>query len=347
MENCTIFFEWPRLSKYGPSKICKVPSLYTLVAIAFATMFARNSCEAETIYGMTTVDSTSTSAGLALVSFSSSAPGTIITENSFSGIVAGQSLRSIDFRPSNGLLYALSSSGSAAQLYTVNLSNATLTAVGSGFTLPSTNARVEIEFDPVADNIRVIRGTATNNNLTVNPNTGALIATQTTLNVPTGDPLNPDGLSGSISGIVGTAYSNNTAGASSTTLYGFDFLTSALVRIGGLNGSPSADGGLVTTINKPASLSNSNAGLGMDISGATGTLFETHDDPTGTFMSFFSRNLTTGAKTLIGNYPAGVFIQDIAVAPVPEPSTIVLGSSAALLFASRSRFRRSTASKIK
>ncbi len=292
----------------------------------------------EKIFGMTAASSASTAAGISLVSFDSTTPGTITTIGNFSGVTAGQSLRSIDFRPSTGQLYALSSSAATAQLYTVNLSTAALTPVGTGFTLPSTNARVEIEFNPVADNIRVVGGAPTNNNSTLNPVTGSLIAQQTNLAWAAGDVL-----FGSIPSICGIAYSNNTSGASSTTLYGFDFITGALVRIGGVGGSPSPDLGQMTTINNPPAALSFNAGLGIDISGASGTLYETHDDPTGAAMNFYRRDLTTGAETLVGAYGSGLFIVDISVQPlaVPEPSTLLLGASAFFLIAGRKRFRRS------
>jgi hypothetical protein len=81
----------------------------------------------------------------------------------------------------------------------------------------------------------------------------------------------------------------------------------------------------VTTINTPSGFLTTNAGMGMAISGATGTLYVSHDDPaTGTMMSLYTRDLTTGAETLIGAYPSGTFIHEIAVfVPVPEPTLVL------------------------
>jgi hypothetical protein len=106
---------------------------------------------------------------------------------------------------------------------------------------------------------------------------------------------------------------------------GWEFNTDALVRIGGPGGTPSPNGGLLTTINTPGGFLTTNAGMGMCISGATGTLYVSHDDPaTGTMMSLYTRDLTTGAETLIGAYPAGMFIHEIAVfVPVPEPTLVL------------------------
>lgn len=44
------------------------------------------------------------------------------------------------------------------------------------------------------------------------------------------------------------AYSNNLPGGTPTTLYGYDVGTDALVTIGGLNGTPSPNGGQVFTV---------------------------------------------------------------------------------------------------
>jgi hypothetical protein len=67
--------------------------------------------------------------------------------------------------------------------------------------------------------------------------------------------------------------------------------------------------------------------MGMCISGATGTLYVSHDDPaTGTMMSLYTRDLTTRAETLIGAYPANTFIHEIVLFRlVPEP-TLAIGA---------------------
>ena len=130
--------------------------------------------------------------------------------------------------------------------------------------------------------------------------------------------------------MIAGAHTNKVAGATSTTLYSWDYLSDSLVAIGSPGGSPSANGGVMTTIGLPPGILTFNAGLGMDISGSTGTLYVTHDDPgSGEFMSLYTRNLLTGAETLIGAYPAGnLFIADIAVAiaVVPEPAPALLGA---------------------
>ena len=297
-----------------------------LAAAAVVGLGAFAPLHAETIYGMTTASSVSTAPGVALVRFDSATPGAVTTVGAFTGVVAGHALRSIDFRPATGQLYAISTSTTnlaAAQLYTVNINTGALTAVGSGLTLTgNTNPRVEMDFNPVVDRIRIVTGGTTANNFRADPNTGALAAVDTTLSYTPGD-LN----TGAPFGIIGAAYSNNVAGATSTTLYAWDYNTDSLLTIGGPAGVPSPNGGVSFSIDQPTALLTGNAALGMDISGTTGILYVTHDDPaTAAFTSLYTRNLLTGAQTLIGNFAASnLFISDISVVvAVPEPGTMLL-----------------------
>jgi hypothetical protein len=294
---------------------------------------------AETIYGMKIASDSGLVPGVALVSFDSATPGSITNIGAFSGVVAGQAVRSIDFRPATGQLYAISNgttgaTAANAQLYTVNLATAALTPVGSGLVLTgNTASRIEIDFNPVADRMRIIVAGTTNLNYRADPNTGGLVAVDTPLDYVVDDPL-----AGTGPIVLGAAYSNNFAGATSTTLYGWDYNTDALVTIGGPGGTPSPNAGQMFTVATPAGggfLTNLSA-ISMDISGASGILYVTHDDAaTGTFMSLYTRNLVTGAETKLGDYGSGIYIGDIAVAPVPEPAAWMLGSAGLLALALR------------
>ncbi|MBC8063725.1 MAG: DUF4394 domain-containing protein, partial [Chlorobia bacterium] len=166
-----------------------------------------------------------------------------------------------------------------------------------------------LDFNPVVDLLRVVTGTG--QNARVNPNTGALVSLDTAL-------------SSSLL-ISGIAYSNNNVGASSTTLYGYDFLSDNVGTIGGLNGVPSPNGGTFNVVGN-SGIVTGDAGLGFDISGATGNAYVTVDDfngSPGVNAEFFSMNLGTGTITQIG--ADDIFpVLDISVAPqvVPEPATM-------------------------
>ncbi|MBK9657658.1 MAG: DUF4394 domain-containing protein [Rhodanobacteraceae bacterium] len=136
----------------------------------------------ETVYAIT-----GAVAGVGLISFPANAPGTVTNIGALTGIVAGHSVRAIDFRPANGQLYALSTNGTAYQLYTVNLTTAALTPVGAaGVVAPAFPARVSIDFNPVVDRIRVVTGGAAS--YRINPNDGTLSGTDTNLAYVAGDP---------------------------------------------------------------------------------------------------------------------------------------------------------------
>ena len=295
----------------------------------------------DVIYGMTASSSIGFDAGVGLVRFNASTPGAVTTIGNFTGVAAGQSLRTIDFSPANGQLYAVSSNITVAQLYTVNLSTAALTPVGPGFSLTgNTSNTVSMGFNPVTNEIRVI--TSGNQNYRVNPTTGTLVAQDTSLAYAATD-IN----AGKAPTMVAVTYTNHTAGASTTTAYGWDYFNDALVTIGGPNGTPSPNGGSMSTIGMPpppTSLTNQ-AAVGMSISPVTGILYVTHDDPaTGGFMSLYTRDLVTGAETLVGAYPAGppaTFVADISVAPVPEPVWTLAGAGLVSLVVSVRRRKES------
>jgi len=131
----------------------------------------------------------------------SPATGDLLVANStkiITGITAGQRVVGIDVRPNTGQLYALGYNSSLttanAQLYTLDYNSAVLTAVGPAVTLNladdnRANTRgylpnVGFDFNPRVDRIRVVAPNRTDYRL--NPNTGALAATDGTLTYAAG-----------------------------------------------------------------------------------------------------------------------------------------------------------------
>lgn len=291
-----------------------MPALRAVAASFLAlTALVATEASAEPVYGIArTFDFP------ALVSFDSATPGTMSNPIAVTGVVSGQTLQSIDFRPATGQLYALSSAGTSAQLYTVNLTTGALTAIGSGFTLTgNTNASVTIDFNPVADRLRVITGGG--QSYRVNPITGALVAQDTSLP----DPTTADGVQ-----ILAIAYSNNVAGATSTTLYGYDYVRDNLDTIGSIGGMPiSPNSGQVFVVGDTGLIANNP--IGLDISGVTGnaygSTFDFGNEGT-TTDGFYRVDLATGAFSLIGYEAFG--LRDFAVAPaaptaaIPEPDSL-------------------------
>ena len=112
-----------------------------------------------------------------LVRAAASAPNTLLSSVPVTGLPEGETLLGIDQRPADRQLYALSSAG---KLYTVDASTgvatakSTLAADASDTTEPFTalaGAHFVIDFNPVADRLRVVSDTG--QNLRINVDTGA------------------------------------------------------------------------------------------------------------------------------------------------------------------------------
>jgi hypothetical protein len=127
-----------------------------------------------------------------LLSFDSATPATITSSIAITGLVSGDQIRGIDFRPANGVLYALglntASSPDVGRIYTINVATGVATQIGTNFSTSLTETPnppgpfYGFDFSPTADRIRVVNNF--DQNLRVNPDTGALAATDTNLDVP-------------------------------------------------------------------------------------------------------------------------------------------------------------------
>lgn len=217
-----------------------------------------------------------------------------------SGLAVGETLREIAFRPLNSLLYAI---GSASNIYTVETSVATKISAAPLSTLP-TSFNMGFAFDPVADKIRIVNDM--NQNLVVDPTTGAIASVDTTLAYA---PADSNVLA--TPSVVALAYTNQTAGAATTTLYGIDQALDILVTI------PTPSSGLLTTVG--ALGVNASTITGFDIA-PSGIAFAAINN------ALYTIDLTTGAATavpaggagtLIGG--AGVYRSVAAVIPSTAP----------------------------
>ena len=239
------------------------------------------------------------------------------------GVAAAQSLVGMDFRPSNGLLYALGYDSVAvspapnAQLYTISTTGTTtgtVTAVGSAMRLElgRRTARIGFDFNPVADLIRI---TSTNRaNYRLNPATGAIAGTDTNLAYASGTPAVP--------GIGAVAYSNSFPGAATTTLYAFDELNNGLLSVV----NPPNAGTLTSPVTVMFQGPSGNFGVGspsaIDFDIYANTATNSNDGylvevTAGGSSNLYRLNLTTGQGVLVGNIVPSVVpfpIRDIAVA---------------------------------
>ena len=263
-------------------------SLASLLAFT-ALVLVPPAARAEPMTGVTTTNQ--------LVTFDSATPGTISTSVAITGLQGGETILGIDYRPANGQLYAL---GSTSRLYQINPLSGAATQVGASGAFTLSGTAFGVDFNPVVDRIRVT--SSSGQNLRLNPNDGALTGTDTALN-----PGSPS--------IVASAYTNNFAGAISTTLYDIDSVTDQLYTQ-----NPPNSG----LLNLVGSLGfNTSDLVGFDISGLSGTAFASLTAPGGNFSQLFTINLGTGAATLIGSIGGGVPLSSLSAQPgaVPEPAT--------------------------
>jgi len=201
--------------------------------------------------------------GPALRKFLLNAPATAVGGDIAVTGTAGN-IVGLDFRPLNGLLYALSSNGNAMKLYSIDLTGATTTVaatqVGNDFELPNTpgGTNFDIDFNPTVDRIRVVTTTGTNARL--HPDTGVIVAIDGNLAFAAGDAS-----TGSPS-VSAAAYINNFAGATTTTLYDLDDLNDVLTTQNPPNsGTLNTVGGIEVNGTPPVTNTNVGGGAGFDI----------------------------------------------------------------------------------
>ena len=157
-------------------------------------------------------------------------------------------------------------------------------------------------------------------NLRVNPNTGALTSADTPLAYVVGDPNFGNGPT-----ITAVAYSNNTEGAASTTLYGIDAGLNFLVRVGGPESNPSPNGGQLFTVGA-LGVDTDGGAAGFDIAPGTGRAFASLTVGVVATSRLYTINLATGQATLVGTIGGGTNVRDIAVLAFQR--TLVVGAGA-------------------
>jgi len=214
-----------------------------------------------------------------LLGFNVSSPNKINSDKPITGLQTGEAILAIDIRPLTGQLYGL---GSTSRLYMIDKTTAVATVVGtSAFTPALSGANFGFDFNPSVDRIRVISNTR--QNLRLNPETGAVAATDT--DITPGTPA-----------VSAAAYTNNQAGSSSTSLYVIDPSTDKLYSVANPNG------GILTEVG--ALGINVDGNNGFDISGTDNKAYAILS--VGSATKLYSINLSTGAATAVGDFTTPV-----------------------------------------
>jgi hypothetical protein len=265
-----------------------VPAFVALVCLFCLTLGCAPAASAQTagqdIYAVTYETNTQQQ----LVRFNPATPGAVTVVGTLNQAGAcGTNIRvaGIDFRPATRQLYGICGT---SKVIVIDPTTAAVSLVGTAGTSLTTTDNIGTDFDPVADQYRVVSNIGGNNNR-VNPTTAAA-TTDATLAYAAGDPNAAQ--SPRVSAI---AYTNNSAGVTQTTLYGIDYNLDILVTVGTANGVESPNTGRLHTVGS----------LGVNVSQLTN--FDIAPDGTaymqgrvGGADNLYTINLATGAATLVG-----------------------------------------------
>lgn len=245
-----------------------------------------------------------------LVSFDRATPASPIGSVVVNGLPGGETLLGIDFRPADGRLYAISSAG---RLYTLDPATGVATAKASlaadaadasaPFTALAGN-RFGVDFNPVADRLRVVSDTG--QNLRINVDSGAT-TTDGALARAGGAPV-----------VTAAAYTNAFAGTATTQLFDLD-PAAGLLHLQ----DPPNDGTLAAGLP-----------LGVSADGADGFDIDARDNvayaalTVGGTTSLFTVDLATGAASPVGGGAIAGGEPVIGLALVPSTAPTVIGLAA-------------------
>jgi hypothetical protein len=255
-----------------------------------------------------------------LATFQATAPGTFTATTPITGLASGQTLVGLDSRPNTGQLFALgyNPTGTQAQLYILNPTTGVLTSAGAAVTLNLGTVlnRIGFDFNPTVDRIRVTG--SNNSNFRLNPNNGAIAATDTNLAYAT-----TDANAAQTPGVGAVAYGNSFIGATNTVLYDIDEANSRY-----------------TTQDPPNNgVLNSRTALTVNTAAALATDLDIYFNPTsrtnGAYLTIatgtaaapttqlYTLDFITGANmTAVGAVgPTGTLVTDIAFA-ISRPATL-------------------------
>jgi hypothetical protein len=232
------------------------------------------------IFGLTCANS--------LVQFGSGNPGTLARNVTITGMTAGASMLGIDFRPSDGRLYGV---GSDSRVYTIDTTTGAAIAVGGAFTPGVSGEHFGLAFSATQDRLR-LSSVEGNQNLSLDPVTGAVASDDPALAFVAGDPN-----AGGNPAISALAY-HETGGS---TLYAVDATANALVTVDPTTGGLTTVGGFGFNVYLCS-------GFDIDADGIGYASLSTDNG-----SELYTVDLATGAATLLGNI--GPAVHSLALAP--------------------------------
>ena len=225
-----------------------------------------------------------------IVQFNTSNPGTAVNTVTVSGLLAGQNLLGIDFRPATGQLYGFGSSGTVGSLYTINTRTGVATFVGN-INANTTGTNYGFDFNPTVDRIRLVNDQDTN--LRINPADASVIQDGTLVYAAgdSGSGQNPN--------VAAAAYTNSFQGATTTSLYDIDSSRDVLALQNPANAGTLMTVGFLRVGNDNIDVSG-NAGFDIARSGNTAlAALQVNGSPS---SSFYQVNLANGSLTFLGSF---------------------------------------------
>lgn len=293
---------------------------WAVVVAALAALMLAPAASAERALGIVSPSS--------LISFDTATPNTA-TITKIINLGTGETVLGIDKRPATGQIFIWTvptGAVASAPVSTYALDPTTGIATLVGTTVAGVPAAADIktgfDFNPLVDRTRVAG--SNNGNYRINPNTAQVAGFDTNLTYG----------AGIVGPIIEVAYDRNVAPGppgtavppgAATTLYGISRGDSKLGLIGGVNGTPSPNGGVVTLVGNLGVTLSAGTGAGFDISGKTGIAYAALTSSVGT--GFYTVNLTTGAATLQALMPPVARLDGLTIMdPETTKPTALLGA---------------------
>ncbi|MDB5931074.1 MAG: hypothetical protein JWR60_2781 [Polaromonas sp.] len=242
-----------------------------------------------------------------LTSFNRTTPGTQVGTVAVTGLAGGETLLGIDVRPANGALYALGSNGGiyrvdpATGVATLSSTLRAATGDDNPFTALS-GTSFGIDFNPVADRLRVVSDTGQN----------------LRINVETGDAITDGAVSPAGAAVSASAYTNAFPGTTSTRLFSLNLGTGTL----DLQDPPNSG----TQVGGPPLGVTATGTNGFDIDGRTNTGYAalTVGGTTSLYRINLAAAAPAAAATLVGGIAGGEAIRGLALVQPTRMNAVAL-----------------------
>jgi len=252
-----------------------------------------------------------------LIRFKAGQPQRVVSRQALKGLTANERVVGMDFRVARGVLYVLTDQG---QLYTADPASGKLTPVGAGAGNnqgPALKGQtVGVDFNPVADRIRVV--TASGQNWRLHPDTGAWVDADAAKEGVQGDgalAYAADDTHAASTPMVGAAaYTYNKDNDKLTTNYAIDLVGVRLVMQGSREGGApvvSPNTGKLRTV---GALGVSRVKeVAFDIADMNNAALAALGD--GRRTRLYQVDLRTGSASLLGTVGDGTPLLGMAVEP--------------------------------